>query len=654
MVFPDMSWSDTAIIAVALVVLWLPGGAVAAAAGIRGWRLAAVAPLMSFAVAGLGGPWTSGLGLAWSPYALAAWSGVFTALAAVLGRLVRHAERPPAAPWSRWANYAVAVCLVVGASVSLTTTLVGVGRMNAIPRGWDAGFHANGIRWILDTGDGGLTAMSKVNWYGPVPEVSYPNAYHLVCAVVQKLSGGDIAAVLNAVTAITPGLMGLGLIALVNRFGGRAVLAGGAALLVAAAGPLVDMLWYGLLPFALGVAMIPTAVILPVDVVEASCWRARMRAGLLLALAAASLLCVHPGVLISAILFAGPAVVASWWRQRTGAGVGVLSLVAAGATAALLTSGQIVGSLSSAAGPSVDWPATLSQSEAIGQVLLFQHRAQFPQLWLAVALLLGLVGFRHLGKLRWAGFSTLIFVGLFVVAASYDTTWSLAATRPWWNDQVRLIGIAVIGLVLIGAHGLAEVHRIALVAVRQAHRTTRRIGIAHLPSRAVAAGLGALLMMFFITASNGLYLARNEAKMRNSIGEGPDSNQGPTVTALEQRGYAVLHDLVPPGEKVMNDRRDGSLWMYALEGVRPVFGHFDATNVSQDQVMLAFYLNQYDFNPQVRAAADRLDVGWVAVGRGFVTRDAVREPGLVELDRVGALKLVYANPDIKIYRLCRV
>lgn len=644
MVLPELSWNDGFVLLAAALTLWAPGVLIGLCAGWRGWRLASVAPLVTFAVAGLGGPWTSGLGLRWSPWALLAWTALAALIAAALSRLVGRRSPTSEAPWGRGAHLAVAACVAAGAMVSLVATVVGLGRLDTVVRDWDAGFHANGIRWIVETGDGGLDAMTKVNWYA-VPDMFYPNAYHLVAAVVQETSGADIPSVLNALTVLTPPLMGLGLAALVHRFGGRAVLAGTAGLLIVAAGPVIDMLWYGpLLPYAYGVACIPAAVILAVDVVEATDLRTRARAVVLLAWGAAALLCLHPGALISGVLFAAPAAAAVLWGVRDRL-AGALALGAAGVVAAILTTGQLLGSLRSAAGPSVDWPADLSASDAVGQVLLFQHKAAFPQLWLAAALAVGIVTAHRLGRLRWVGVSTTIFVALFVVAASYDTPWSLAVTRPWWNDRMRLIGVAVLGLVLLAAHGVAEVQRATTVALR-------RLPPRRVPSPTIlAAAVGALVLAVVVLGSGGLYLGRSEAKMANNIGAGPNNQDGPTVTALEEEGYGVLRGLVRPGQRVMNDRGDGSLWMYALDGVRPVFGHYDATSVSSDQVLLAEAFDRYDTDPAVRAAAARLDVGWAVVGRGFIRPESTRQPGLVGLDRVRALRLVYANPDISIYRL---
>ena len=56
------------------------------------------------------------------------------------------------------------------------------------------------MRYIADTGDGGLFGTGHVNWYGDAAPVFYPNAYHLLAAVTYRLSGASIPATLDANT----------------------------------------------------------------------------------------------------------------------------------------------------------------------------------------------------------------------------------------------------------------------------------------------------------------------------------------------------------------------------------------------------------------------------------------------------------------------
>ena len=108
--------------------------------------------------------------------------------------------------------------------------------------------------------------------------------------------------------------------------------------------------------------------------------------------------------------------------------------------------------------------------------------------------------FRKLGDLRWLGAVAVIFSLLFVVAAAYDTSWSMSLTRPWWNDRWRLIALAAIPLCVIAAHGLAETQRVLAGFV------------ARVPAaRLVAAGV---VVLAAAVLTSGFYVNRNEERMR--------------------------------------------------------------------------------------------------------------------------------------------
>ena len=168
-------------------------------------------------------------------------------------------------------------------------------------------FHANGIRYIADTGDSSLVGMGTVNWFEDGVQVFYPNAYHLVGALVLRLSGADVPTVLNAHALLLPGMCALAVVALVHRFGGGAVLAVAAAACSVAVTSFYDMLWRGpLLPFATGVALLPLAAVLLADLLDATGGGPGPRAGLLFAAALVGLISLNPAVLFSAVLFALP------------------------------------------------------------------------------------------------------------------------------------------------------------------------------------------------------------------------------------------------------------------------------------------------------------------------------------------------------------
>ena len=295
--------SAVGVIVLYAIALLLPGGLLGALAGLRGWTLAASAPLLTYAIAGLAGPLCAALGIAWS----AATYAIVTILVSAVGFgarwLVRRRwpppERTPTGPdWSRTAHAGVAVAVLVALGFGIAAVLGGIGKLSAIPQDWDAVYHAAGIRYIAETGDASLFGMSHVNWFEGNLESYYPNAYHLVATAVYQMSGAPIPTVLNAHTVLIPGLAALVLAAMVHRFGGRPVLAAATALAVVAITPFYDLLWRGpLLPFATGVALTPLVAVLVRELLDDR----RLRPGAVVALAAA-LADRGPGVLVTSEL----------------------------------------------------------------------------------------------------------------------------------------------------------------------------------------------------------------------------------------------------------------------------------------------------------------------------------------------------------------
>ena len=560
---------------------------------------------------------------------------------------------PAVPPWARTAQIGVTLSVLTAVGVGALAILGGIKSLGAVPQDWDAVFHANGIRLIAETGNGGLYAMATTNWYENDVTVFYPNAYHLVAAAVYDLTGASIPAVLDAHTVLIPGLLALSLAAMVRRFGGRPLLAAATALAAVSITSIYDMLWRGpLLPFATGVALTPVLVVLILDVLDAPGLRAALRPAVLFAAGLAALLCLHPAILVGAILFSLPALVQRWWqRPRAIVREGAL-LVVPGIAAALACGLQVAGTLSSGSSiTTVTWPAVKTVPQALGEVLTFSHDADTSQLRLSIVLVVGLIAYRRLGELRWVGVTAAIFGTLFVLAAASDAPWVKTITSIWWNDRYRLIALTAVPLCVVIGHGVAEAQRWAVEALRLRRPSAENVAGAavttHDRRRWFAAALvtSAIAILAFGYVTRGLYIGRDQLQMTKNSGDGP------AVSALEIEGMQAIAKIVPPGERVLNDRGDGSAWMYALTGVKPVAAHYDATRTGPDAQLLAARFNRYPDDPAVRAAVAQLDIRYVQLDAGFLRSDAVREPGLESLAGQPWLTKVYSNPDVVLYEI---
>ena len=624
-------------VCVAIVVIALPGLVTGLAAGLRGWALAGLTPLLSYAIGGLTGPWTAAAGLSFNPLTYAISTVVFAACAFGVRKWTvrRRPPEPEPALWARRGHLAVVACLLFAAATGFVATLLGLGRIGALPQGFDAVYHGNAVRYIAETGDGGLFGTSHVNWYGDAAPVFYPNAYHLVAAVTYRLSGTSIPETLDANTLLLPGFLALSLVTLVRTVRGRAVLAGAVALTAVAPvmGVYESMDRGPLLPFALGVTLTPLAAVALRRYLE----RVAPDTGFVLVLAAVGLLCIHSSTLFGGILFAGPLLVQRWlerWRRIGRDLTALLPIAVASLVVAWL---QLSGALGLAAGdvPYYGWPREYRASTALGALLGFQHFEPHPQVWLSVALFLGIVFFARAGALRWIGLTAAVTgLAYIVVASSSDDQLVMTLARPWWDDPYRFFSMAAIPLCVLAAHGLAET---------QAWLRGR------LPSRVPAVAVAVVVLAGFVVLSNGLYVRSNGAR----VFTGYQASDPATlrVTPGEAAAMEELGKLAKPGEWAMSDRFDGTAWTYALSGVRTVAGHFDETSPPEDALVLADRFRDYETDPSVQAAVRRLNIHWVILGKPSKDPGKPYQPGLTGLAGEPFLRAAYRNSDAVIYRL---
>ncbi|WP_116049032.1 DUF6541 family protein [Amycolatopsis palatopharyngis] len=642
--------SFSVVTAVYAVLIVVPGLLIAALAGVRGWQLAATAPLLTYAVAGLAGPWLAVLGI---PFNIASFLAVLVLLAgAAFGvrALVRRrseAATSSKSPWAPVAHWGVLACLLVAAAVGAYTVLRGLGAGNAVAQGFDAVYHANGIRYIAETGDGSLTGTGNTNWYAADNQLFYPNAYHLVGSLAYSLTGVDIPVLLNAGVVLLPGLLALSMIAMVRRFQGRAVLAGAVALVVVAPVTLLyESLDHGpLYPFLLGLALTPLATV----ALHSYLTRPALDTGFLLAAVAVGLLTIHSSTLFTGILFAVPLLFQRW--AQAGAHRlptirrDLVALLPVAVASIALSCLQLFGALGLATGDVAynGWPSDTGVNTALGSLLTFQHFEPYPQLWLTAALVVGLITLKSLGELRWIAVTALI-TGVFAVAVmTSDHPLVKLLSRPWWDDPYRFLAIATVPLCLLAAHGIASTQRWLY------ERTARvRLPVRHAGSAVTAAAVLAV----FVLGSGGLYSSANASVVQPGYGPRPGvAEQELPLSKGEAVAMLELRERAKPGDWAMNDRADGTVWTYALSGVRTVAGHFDRGLVPPEAQLLSERFNQYRSDPEVRAAVERLNVRWVILGTGGYPQDAPRPAGLTGLDELPFLRLVYRNDAAALYEL---
>ncbi|PPK65954.1 hypothetical protein V5P93_000152 [Actinokineospora auranticolor] len=630
---------------VVLLAFWLPGLVVGAAIRLRGWTLAAIAPALTFGGVAMGVTLFGKLGLSWTLFNVSLWFLALAAVGGVAAWLVARrgpetdADDPRFAPrkLSPGGHGVIAVGVLAGLAVGFTVFLRGVKDLGYVQQDWDAGFHGNLVRWIAEHANATPSTVGAIANSADATNYFYPDTYHALLALLLDKAGLDMAHLLNlaALAGVLAWPLGVAALGVAWRMPAVGTAVAAAVSTWFSAFP-YDSLWRGpLWPYVAGVALVP-AVLAVLRLLFIS---RGLGGPLALALATAGLVGLHTS--LAFVLFAYLVVIALCavfklepirWRRAW------VPLAVAGGLSLVFVVLQMLPALSSAAGvTAAEWPSEATPAEAFGQAVLFTPSNGLPQWWLGVPAFIGLVlMFRH-RRILWLALSYILLAGVYAITVSQESPLIAMITGPFYNDAWRFAAL----LPLAGAIAVGEfVWTISEAAVAQWHVFAERSRKTPL----VAAGTAAVVVLVMALMSSA-YIYSNVARL------GRNYNDGPTVNSGEREAYAWLAAHTAPGERVMNDVQDGSVWMYALNKVTPVEWTFYGSKVDSDPHRLTNGLNEYETDPDVRAAVSRLGVRYVVLGSGYVRAGRARAPGLVGLPDLPGIRLVFENNQAMIYDL---
>lgn len=639
---------------VAILLLLGPGLALGAAAGARGWTLLGAAPAVTLGFVGISAPVLSLLGLPWRLLPVLGALVVLSGLASAAVRPWRRGTNDPTTvAWTRGQHAAIAAAVLATTCLGITVIATASQSLDGVHQLWDAAAHANVIRFINDTGDADSVHVGVVA--APNGESAYyPATVHALASLALDLPGGaGIPRVLNAIVAPMAGIFALSLVGMVRQILPRPAVAFSVALVAGMfmAFPYIQLAGFPLLSFVPAVAAAP-AVIGLVDKLLRGPSRSTV---VVLGIAGAGLVTTHMSV-AAAVAIAAVfqfALVLRENRFRLPRSR-IVPIVVSSALIVVL-SAQVLGSLLLAASSSagVNWPAVSDPGSALGRLLAVNTDTASPQLTLAILMLVGFVVVRRYAAAIPLAMFTAVMGLLFVLSSAYDTPLTEALTAVWWNDKWRFVALFTIGAAFFAGLGLVHVRDAAL---RILGRVWRRSRPDHPPPGKVGRWILAPLLLALVAAS---VVAATDVGYRDvtSARMAAAYTGGPTISQAEESAYSELADIYDGG-LVMNDPVDGSPWLYALQGIPPVFmtpptPPYDGANFGEDRIVLLEHFDEYGDNPDVDRAVERLDVRWLIVGRGFILPQAVRAAGLEDVADNPLLDEVYANGSATIYRVQR-
>ncbi len=267
-------WQAFPAIAVAALLMFLPGLVLARALGARGFALAAMSPLASCGLIGLAGVLGGLVRLDWGLLSYMLVTAVSSGLAVLLRRLfkarinpVAPASAPPSVQWA-----AVLGGLVAGSTLITTRLLPAIGKPGNFAQVYDNIFHLNAIRYILETGNASSLTLGRM--LSPESGIAvYPSVWHSLAALVAQLTNNDVFVSENAVVvAVSAVLWPFACIMLVRGIVGprvlplvvAGVLSGGFWIF-----PFQLLQWGPLYPNTLSYSLLPLALLVLVGLFKA-------------------------------------------------------------------------------------------------------------------------------------------------------------------------------------------------------------------------------------------------------------------------------------------------------------------------------------------------------------------------------------------------
>ena len=633
---------------VAVVLLTVPGALVGRAGGLR-WPLAvAVGPALTYGVVALAIVPFGALDIRWDALtgavALAAVLILFLGYQVLLARRTGSGREP--GPRPDWAALAAGAGVLFGAVAIWLAAWRGMPEWQSIPSNWDAVWHANTIRWILDTGQASPTHMGELRNVETHDALYYPSTFHALAALLAQLTGAapTTAYTLSSVAAaawlfpLSAALLTWQLLAGRTtrwRAGGAAATAAGLSASFTAV-PYVEFDTASIANLAgYGIA-VPAFVL----VTSAPAHRDRIPLAVLAMIAVFS---VHitAGVVVVTFL-------AAWWlldalrhpvrgRLRDFAS---LTSVAIPTLAVLLP--QFLGVLQQAEIITGHEFLTYEGRRKALFDAVFQHTRHlndFPIQNILIAL--AAAGFVLLltKRIWWPAAVWLMLVVAIVYSSSPFGGPVGAAIRRYselfYSDPRRLS--AVVNLLLTPMAGLALFSVVMVLVTWGMRRMT-------MPSR-VWVGVTATLLVAVCAGLAWHYFPRH----RFLMGEKYDQ-----VIVDDQDLAAFAHLAELPGARdtlIGNANVDGSAWMYAVADLHPLWTHYDypvQQGPGRNRFLFWAYADEADRDPRIAEAVRALNIRYVLISspvvRGFVMPD-----GLVSLDKSTSWAKIYDNGGARIY-----
>ena len=635
---------------VALLVLIVPGAIIARVGQLPGPIAVAVAPALTYGTVALAILPLGAVGIHWNGWtALLALIVVIILVVAtqvVFGH--RRGGSGDGQPITWGPALVVAAGVLLGAALITFAAIRGLPHWQSIPSTWDSVWHANTVRFIVETGQASPTHMGELRNVETQDALYYPSTFHALAAIQCHLTGiaATTAYTLNSV-GVAVWLFPVSAAALTwHLLRGRDIgqwQAAGAAAAAAALSASFTAIPYVEFDTASMPNLAAYGLAVPTMLLIVSSLRHRDRIPLAV-VALLGVFSVHITGGVVTVLF----VVAWWlfeglWHPVRGRLADFVGLAVVAVPTVLLLLPQFVGVLQQAEiieGHQFDTHEGKRKALFDAVVQHTRHLNDYPIQNALIAL--AAIGFVVLlvRRIWWPAAVWLLLVYSIIHASAPFGgpigTVTAKFTDLFYSDPRRLS--AVVTMLLAPMAGIA-LFTLTSAAVRGLRRLAPR-----LPAR-VGYAATAVVMIAVSIGMAWHYFPRH----RFLIGEKYDSVM---VDDKDLQAFAYLATLPGAHDTLIgNANIDGTAWMYAVAGLHPLWTHYDfpqQQGPGPNRFIIWAYADDADTDPRVAEAVHALNIRYIItskpVVRGFVMPD-----GLVSLSESKSWKQIYDNGEDHIY-----
>ena len=650
---------------IALFLLIAPGAIVARITQLT-WPVAiAVGPALTYGVVALAIIPFGALGIPWNGWtALITLAAVCLVMTSLQPLLARYRDgQAEARGIAGWPALTVAAGVLLGALLIMWAAYRGLTHWQSIPSTWDAVWHANEVRFILDTGQASSTHMGELRNVETHQPLYYPSVFHALTAVFCQLTGAapTTAYTLSSVAAsvwlfpssaamltwfllrpTTPSELSA------SSASGQWRAAGAAATSAAMSASFTSV------PYVeFGVAAMPNlaayGVAIPTFFLITSTLRHRDRIPAAV-LALVGILSLHLTGGFVVILF-----LLAWWlfdarrHPIRGRLADVLILAAVVVPTALILAPQFIGVAHQAdiiAGHAFPSFKTVKQGVIDALLLHTRHLNDFPTQYGLIVL--SAIGMAILLSKRiwWPPVLWLVLtVATIYSGAPFHNPLGAAIeefSQFFYNDPRRLAAVVTMLLTpMAGIAVFAVVLAVVALLKRSAQRLPERFSR---PTAAVWVSTTVVLLVLTTVLTGRHYLYRHLVLFG-------DKYDSVIINRKDLDAMAYLATLPGARHTLIGDSNvDGTAWMYAVADLHPLWTHYDypqQTGPGYYRFIFWAYADK-DNDPRVAEALRALNIRYILTSaptvRGFKVPD-----GLVSIDRSKSWVKIYDNGGAWIY-----